>query len=82
MAPHEIRIRVGIGIMAVGVLATVVMMAGLFTDARPPAAIWFLLLCLGIGFAVIISGFAKGARVRRARTIGATDPAAVTRRRR
>ena len=75
MSRPESRIRLGVALMAVGFIAEIVMLSGLVTDARPPAWTWFLLLLVGVGFAVIVSTFRTSARVRRDRTIEATGPA-------
>ena len=75
MSSTESRIRLGVVLMAVGFVAELVMLSGLVTEARPPAWTWFLLLLVGIGFAIIASTFRTSAKSRRRRTIEATGPA-------
>ena len=75
MERFRTRLIVGGVLMAVGFVAEVVMLAGIVLPERPPVWFWSLLLCIGIGGAVIMSAFRAAARDRARRTaLAANEP--------
>ncbi len=69
MEQHRKRLVLGAMLMAVGFIAELVMLSGLFTADRPPVWFWSLILLIGLGGVVIISAFRAAGRDRRDRTV-------------
>ncbi len=80
MERFRTRLIVGGTLMAVGFVAEVVMLAGFIFPERPPVWFWSLLLCIGIGGAVIASAFRAAGRDRARRTALATGESDAPRR--
>lgn len=68
MERFRTRLLVGTGLMAVGFVAELVMLAGVVLPERPPVWFWGLMLLIGVGAAVVVSAFVASARDRRERT--------------
>lgn len=69
MEQYRKRLLLGALLMAVGFVAELVMLSGLFTVDRPPLWFWSLILLIGVGGVVIISAFRAAGRDRRDRTV-------------
>ena len=75
MERYRNRLVVGAALMVVGFLAELVMLAGIVLPERPPVWFWSLILCIGIGGAIIVSAFRAAGRDRSHRTAQALgDP--------
>lgn len=59
---------VGTALMCLGFVAVVIMLSGLVVSERPPSWMWAMLLWIGAGACILVSGFLAAARDRRERT--------------
>jgi peptidoglycan/LPS O-acetylase OafA/YrhL len=61
-------LRIGVGVTALGLIATLIAMLPLvFPDLTLPGIWWFLAMITGVGLALVIAGLARSARERRIR---------------
>lgn len=74
MEQYRTRMIVGTALMGLGFIAVIVMLSGLAVAQRPPSWIWAMLLWVGVGASVLVSGFVAAARDRRDRTRALLEP--------
>jgi peptidoglycan/LPS O-acetylase OafA/YrhL len=61
-------LRIGVGVTALGLVATLIAMLPLvFPNLTLPGIWWFLAMITGVGLALVIAGLARSARERRIR---------------